>query len=375
MRPQTVQDDVFDRLAITDGRDLISIFIPTHTRGREVHQGTIRLKNQLAGADDELERRGWSLHDRQERLDNGRDLLDDRDFWEHQDQGLAVYIGESGVDATLALSTSPSAQTMVLPVFQMRPLLPDLAALTATVLALTRGWVGLFSARGSILQPVDADLPASFEDVNWFVDREPQSQRHPVSAGTPGSGHGHEPRLRQDEDLDRFLRAVSDSVTDAFPSFPLVVLGDDELVNRFQAIHPAPVIKRERGGLSGSDLAAEVEKGFSEIRDRLAIEREASWIDEARAAIGTGRAEVAIEEALPAAIGGRVATVVIHHEAAPIWGRVDGTSLEVRAHREERVGDVDLLDRLVVEARSTGADLHAVGAEIEGHPFTTVLRY
>lgn len=366
---------MFDRLAHADGRDMISIFIPTHTRGREVHQGSIQLKNQLNEADDELERRGWGHHDRQNRLGAGRDLLDDREFWEHQGRGLAVYIGESGVDATLALATRLAPRSMVLPVYQMRPLLPDLETLTATVLALTMGWVALFATRGAALQPLDADLPASFEDVNWFVDRERQSQQHPAPAGARGNRHGHDPSLRQEEDVDRFLRAVSDSVADVSSPSPLVVLGDDDLVNRFQAIHRSPVTRRDRGGISGSDLVGEVERRFSEINDRLAIEREAAWIDEARAAIGTGRAQIEIDEALPAAMEGRVASVVVQHEAPPVWGRLDGNSLEVRAAQEPRLGDVDLIDRLVVEARFTGADLHAVEADIGGRPFATILRY
>lgn len=375
MRPQAVRDHSFDRLSSVHGEDLISIFIPTHIRGREVRQDPIRLKNELQSADETLQGLGWSLHDRQARLSGAWDLLEDREFWEHQEPGLAVYIGERGLEAVFGMSTSPGAATLVLPVFQMRPLLPDLEPITATVLALTRGWVALFSARDSAFEEMDADLPSSFQDVNWFVDREQQRQHHPARTGAGGNRHGHEPSLRAEEDLNRFLRAVSDAVEKESPAGPLVVLGDDDVVTRFESVHHTPIVRRDKGGLSGVETTAEVEERFSAISQQLAIEREAAWIDEARSAIGTGQAVSLIDEALPAAAAGRVRSVVLHHETVPVWGRVGAGSTEVISHEERTVGDVDLIDRLVVEARSTGADLHAVGADIEGRPFAALLRY
>lgn len=96
MRTLHVDDSIFDELAATSGRDLISIFIPTHRRGRDVAQDRIRLKNRLSEVEAELDALGWKSRDRSNRLAMAETLLDDREFWEHQDEGLALYIGEDG---------------------------------------------------------------------------------------------------------------------------------------------------------------------------------------------------------------------------------------------------------------------------------------
>jgi hypothetical protein len=49
--------------------------------------------------------------------------------------------------------------------------------------------------------------------------------------------------------------------------------------------------------------------------------------------------------------------------------------LEVDAHDEKRPGDVDLLDRLVVWARSNGATVVSSETPIDGWPFIAVYRY
>lgn len=117
MRPLTLDRDLFDEMANRGGSDLISIFTPTHSKGRDVSQDRIRLKNLLGNADSDLEELGFKPRERKDRLRNARDLLDDREFWEHQAEGLAIYIDDDGEVNPVSLDHEVAESAYVMPVF------------------------------------------------------------------------------------------------------------------------------------------------------------------------------------------------------------------------------------------------------------------
>ncbi len=202
MRATRLDEAVFDNLAEQSGENLISVFVPTHRAGRVVAQDRIHLKNQLSSADDILSGLGWKPRERSERLSKARELLDDVEFWEHQDAGLAVYIDAAGDVTTISSSRDLDPSALVMPVFLLRPLVADIQPITAPVLALTIDEVALFTASEAAVARMDVELP-SYDDVNWFVDRETQRQQHPDSA-EPES-----PRARGIDPHRRGLRQVS----------------------------------------------------------------------------------------------------------------------------------------------------------------------
>jgi hypothetical protein len=86
-------------------------------------------------------------------------------------------------------------------------------------------------------------------------------------------------------------------------------------------------------------------------------------------------AMVEVEDAVPAAMTGRVERVLVDRTAPPIWGRLDEMTLEVEIHSAHEPGDVDLLDRMVVWARDKGAEIVATESVPDGRPFIASLRY
>jgi hypothetical protein len=205
MRPQRLTESVFDSLAAASGEDLISVFLPTHKKGRDVAQDKIRLKNQLSAIDDTLAGLGWKPRRRSQRLSAAHDLLDDLEFWEHQNGGLAVYIDDAGEVVPVATTRPVHSEPVVMAVFMLRLIAGDLNGFDLPVLALTKGQVSLFKVNETGAEEISAEFP-SYDDVNWFVDREKERQQHPDMAGTDRGRHGHDPSDRNDEDLARFLR-------------------------------------------------------------------------------------------------------------------------------------------------------------------------
>ncbi|HEX6286527.1 MAG TPA: hypothetical protein VFZ80_03505, partial [Acidimicrobiia bacterium] len=365
MRPSILDEELFDRLATDDGAHLASVFIPTHSSGRDVSQDRIRLKNQLRRVDAELEGLGLKPRAREDRLRITSDLLEDREFWEHQAEGLAVYIHEDGNVTAVAVNYPVNESAIVMPVFLVRPLLSELKGPELPVLALTRDEVGLFVANLRGARRSLVDLPGSFEDVNWFVDREPQRQQHPDRTDTTRARHGHDPSSREDEDVNRFLREVDRALP---ADDPLVVLGDDNLVSRFGTITDRHVLSPENSGLQSPFTESEVMERTAQTLRSLAEQRERDAIAEANAEIGMGNATTEIAAATSAAITGRVRHLVLDPTMDPVWGRIEETTLEVVQHDDKEHADVDLIDRVVVLSMRNGAEVTPILRGSSDHP-------
>lgn len=374
MRARHLDGPLFDEVAGRSGKDLISIFIPTHHKGPEVAQDRIHLKSQLSEAEEGLGALGYKPRERETRLAAAWDLLDDLEFWEHQREGLAVFIDEDGSVNPVSSTSRLSPASMVMSVFMLRPLIADIHAVTAPVLALTKDAVALFSATESDVEQLDVQFP-SYDNVNWFVDREKQRQQHPDHVGTERSLHGHEPSARADEDLARFLREIDAALRGLKTETPLIVLGDDHIVARFANHSGRDTVSPENSGVTAPFTIDEIRSRVTETLARMKEQLVTAARSEAVDRLGEGSATADIDDALPAAISGRIGSIVVDRESPPVWGRLDLTTLETQTHESHQPGDVDLLDRLVAWARANGGEVTPVDDPIDGRPFIATYRY
>ncbi|MEX2423651.1 MAG: hypothetical protein WD990_06705 [Acidimicrobiia bacterium] len=376
MRPMTLDEGLFDEVAKTRGAALVSILLPTHVKGPEIAQDRIRLKNALSDIEGMLSEAGWRRSDREARLGKARGLLDDDDFWAHQGRGLALYIDGEGEIRPVALGDEPPAMCIVADSHHIRHLLVELMEESLPALVLTKGAVALYLVDSRQASAIDADLPSSFDDVNWFMDRERQEQRHADSAGSAGVRHGHDPQDRMTEDLHRFLRAVSQAVTDAIGSTsPLVVLGDEPLIDDFRPIADREVVALGLDGTGRFDSASEIGKRVRPVvADRVAAALVTNN-QAARDALGTADTVTLFPDALYAAVSGRLSHVFVQQDASPVWGRFDAAALDAAAGSDQGVGSVDLLDRLIDAARTTGAGIRVMEGDADGSQFVGVRRF
>lgn len=373
MRPVTLDRDLADRIAGASGKGLVSILIPTHRMGPETAQDRIRLKNALAELDELMDDAGWRRPSRETQLAGVRHLLDDEEFWAHQGDGLACYVGDDGEVTAVAVGEALDTTITVASAFHVRHLFPPLERECLQALVLTKGSVGLFDVDVHGAKVADADLPRSMDDVNWFIDYESQTQRHADRAGSAGIQHGHDPSDRMHEDLGRFLRAVADALPHG--AGPLAVLGDDPVIDEFRKITPREVVGLDLDGTDRAQSPAEVHRRVQQVIEsrfaaRLRANREA-----AETALGSQDVITLFPEALSAATTGRLSRVFVRRGAAPVWGSFDADSFEAHAVSTKTVGTVDLVDRLAVVARSLGADVRAFDERIDSHDFVAVCRF
>jgi hypothetical protein len=375
MKPLRLDNQRLERLLRSSGERMISIAIPTHARGREVSQDRIQLKNQLAEVDSVLENSGVRSREREDQLAEVTALLGDVEFWEHQSEQLAVYIDDAGETTAIAVSEQTKARpTVVSTVFHLRHVLGDLNPVRLPVLVLTENVVALYEVSSGGVTEQDVDLPSSFEDVNWFVDRERQRQQHPDRVGSKSNRHGHDPTAKEGEDTARFLRAVRDALPVETIGEPLVVLGGENLVNRFESLSGGEILSPEHSGIDDLSTAAIYERAVPEL-ERYQRHQVADLSADALDDLGVGNATTDLFEALSDAAAGRLSRVLLHSDADPVWGDFDPESLVVNTCDDQEYGAVDLIDRLIATAYGTGAEIILSDSNLGGNDLVAVRRF
>jgi hypothetical protein len=199
-------------LAGVEAPPVVSIYLPTHDKAREVRQDPIRMRNALAIVTEQLLGAGHRRPEVEELLKPAQALLDDEFFWRHQAQGLAVFVAPGGLFQVHKLPVEVQEEQHVGPRPHVKPLLPLLAddgrfyVLTAQV-ADTRLYVG--TRHG--LSEMDVDIPRTVAEVTAETDYE--NTRHAAPAarprsagpvGMPGTHNfGEDPEEQRKAQLDR----------------------------------------------------------------------------------------------------------------------------------------------------------------------------
>ena len=175
-------DDLAAWSAASSSSELVSIYLPTHRAGKEVTQDPVRFRRLVANAADEVAG--------SEVLAAATRLVDDREFWAHGTDGLAVFAGADGTTA-IRLSQPNGEFAIVSDRFHLKPLVAALGRRVGfDVLALSRHSVRFVEVNGSRVAEVDVpDMPTSMPEALRYDDREPQVQSH--SATRVGGGIEH----------------------------------------------------------------------------------------------------------------------------------------------------------------------------------------
>ena len=75
----------------------VSIYMPTHRTGAETQQDPLRLRNLFGEAEKHLSAQGVGTRDVQQMLEPVSKFLQDSDFWQHQSDGLAIFLSSNRV--------------------------------------------------------------------------------------------------------------------------------------------------------------------------------------------------------------------------------------------------------------------------------------
>jgi hypothetical protein len=370
-----------------DGGFCVSIFLPT-VRVGDTQQNKIRLKNLLRTAEERLEEHGVRGPEAAELLKPARNLLDDQTWWEHQDDGLAIFVAKD-VFKTYRLPVEFHELVAVEKRFHLKPLFPLLnGSGHFYVLSLTKREIRLHSCDRFSIQEVDlGDMPSTFEEVMGNLVRRSTTFQTGSSKAVTRSpifpGHG----LTEDDykaEILKFFQIVDNHLehlsVDIDRDAPFVLAGVEYLLPRFKEATRLPNVMDE--GLTGNPeglspqelhtMAWEIVEPLFQKDQRKAGER----FNELQ---GTGRATFDIREILPAAHDGRVETIFTAR-GVRIWGTYNADTREIQLEKEQERqtnSSEDLIDRAAIQTYLHGGKVFAVDQQEvpQGYAAAAIFRY
>jgi hypothetical protein len=379
----------------------VSLYLPTFRGGVETQQSPIRLKNLLRTAEEQLATLPDAGGNGEGLLAEARQLVDDNSFWQHRDDGLAIFAAH-GVHRVFSVPVELPELVYVGERFHLAPLLRVLDSDGHFhVLSLSQNEVRLFEAtEHSIVEADLGEIPRSLQAALHYDGNEHSPQFHSVPAtpqsvasrGRSGAGmqsvhsgrrqgmfHGHGV-VNDDakEQVHRFIQVVDDALVRMTRSRPLplvVAAVEYELaMYREHTKHPHLVPDGVEGNpqlLSPDELR---QKAWAAVRPVFLEERKRDarrFVDLA----GSKRASGDLEEVLAALVDGRVEALFVD-TSCHRWGKFDATNRRVKVHSARQPGDEDLVDRAAFECLFHGGRVHALTAPTpSGGPVAALFRY
>lgn len=384
---QSISQNEIQSLIQKNGGFCVSIFLPT-VRVGDTQQNKIRLKNLLRTAEKRLEEHEVRGPEAAELLKPARNLLDDQTWWEHQEEGLAIFLAQD-VFKTYRLPVAFRELVAVEKRFHLKPLFPLLNGDGHFyILCLTKRDIRLLSCRRFSVQEVDlGDMPSTFEEVMGNLTRRSTMFQTGSSKAVTRSpifpGHG----LTEDDfkaEIQKFFQLVDNNLehlaVDIDRDAPFVLAGVEYLLPLFKESTRLPHVMEE--GLTGNPeglSAEELHAKAWEIVEPYFLKEQKQASERFGELQGTGRAAWDIREILPAAHDGRV-DAIFTARGERIWGTYDPETREIRLQEEQEAqgnGSEDLIDRAAVETFLHGGKVFAVEQQEvpQGYAAAAIFRY
>jgi hypothetical protein len=379
-----------EQLMRKEQQGCVSIYMPTHRTGMNAQQDPIRLKNLLREAEKQLSAQGIGRREVQKMLEPASMLLQDSTFWQHQSDGLAIFISSNRV-RRYRLPLNFEEFVAAMDHFHIKPLLPLFTGDGQFyILALSQKEVRLLNGTRDSVSEVDiGQVGGSLAEAIPSVNHQMSMQLHSSGStdGMSGSGsvtfHGQGGGSDESakKELLRYFRLVSDGLTEFLQGdrAPLVLAGVEYLLPIYKEANAYPnlvdtVIKGNPDLLSADEL----HKSAWDILGSHFQAAQAEAVAQYQQLAGQASERVAatLEKIVPAASDGRVETLFVATGVLQ-WGVFDPVTNEVELHSQQEAGDEPLLDLAAVQTYLKGGVVYAMEPEKVpgGASAAAVLRY
>ena len=371
----TLKRTDLQQLIETDGKWHVSIYIPTHHAGSEQQQDPIRLKNMLAQAEKQLLGYGVRRPDVQEMIRPAEDLLVDRDFWQYQGEGLAVFLSKD----TSRIYRLPDRFEETITVgksFDVKPLLPLVNGNSEFyILALSQNQTRLFRASRDNLSEVELkDVPTNMGQALRIDDPQKNLGFQTSTANSGGTGserpalyYGQGVEDDKKDLLRRYFQVLDQGLTRQLEdeSAPMVLAGVDYLLPIYREVSTYRNLLDE--GLVGSPDREDLNEMRAlawKVVEPIFMKNQQEAIDRFLELHGqqNGLATSDLDTAVKAAIAGRVETLIVPlgiHK----WGRYDPAADSVIFEPKPTPENEDMLNFAAVQTLLNSGNVYAVPME------------
>lgn len=218
----------------------VSIYMPTHKMGVEVQQDPIRLKNLLAEAKKQLKE--WEVKEQKidAMLEEPKKLLDNSLFWQHNDQGLAIFISEDDFDY-YRIPHEFKERIMVNDHYLITPLIPMITKEgTFCVLALSQKNVRLLRCTRGRFEEVELEeSPTNMEEFQKFDEYEKSMSVPSSTRGRESMFHGWGDAAIEHPAVENYLKHIENEVTKKLRTWrdPLILAGVEEALAVYRDVN------------------------------------------------------------------------------------------------------------------------------------------
>jgi hypothetical protein len=362
----------------------VSIFMPTYRMSTETLQNPIRFKNLMQQAEEKLVTGGLRGQAARDLLEPAR-KLDDYQFWQHQSDGVAIFIS-TNVFRYYCLPLNLEELVVVSDRFHLKPLLPLFTGDGSFyILALSQNQVRLLQGtRYSVSEVELEDVPQSIAEALKYDDPEKQFQFHTgtpqVGGDRPGMFHGQGAGNDEQKDrLLRYFRKVNEGLQKLLKNqqTPLVLAGVDYLLPIYKQANTYPHLLEE--GITGNPDELKAEDLHSpawEIMQPYFEKSQQDVVNRYQELVGTGQTANTIQEVVPAAYYQRIESLFVP-VGVQQWGLFNPGNSQIQLHQNHEPGDDDLMDLAAIHTLLNGGTVYAVEPENVPNeaPLAAVFRY
>ncbi len=367
----------------------VSLYMPTYQAGTETQQNPIRFKNLIRQAESDLVNYTLSPTDATTFLAPALEL-DQDEFWQHQSEGLAIFITE-GFYRYFTLPFSVNELVVVGDRFHLKPLMPLLTGDGEFyILALSQQQVRFFQASRYNVQEIEVEgLPESM-DLALQYDETAKEGQFRISTSKGGtnnsfqhSGTFHGQGSPDQDDIKRDIlqyffiidRCLHEILRDKHA--PLVLAGVEYLLPIYREANTYAHLM-EAGITENPEILKpeELHAQALSLVEPYFLQAEKEALDHYHGLQGTGKTSSDVKEVIPAAYYGRIEQLFVA-VGVQQWGSFDPQSSELEIHPDTQPGDEDLLNSAAIQTLLNGGEVYAVEPdEVPGSaPLAAVFRY
>ena len=350
-------------LAEQRGSISVSIYMPAEKAGAETRKNSILFKNSISEAEKKLEQTDKATPEITESLNSAKKYIDDHDFWQHQDLGLAFFINTNSIEY-YRLPYSFEGQVEISDRFYLKPLLPLVTNDSKFyLLSLAQNQVQFFLGSHYSIKQIELpeSVPTSLAEALKYDDPEKQQQYH---SGDPGKNpiyHGQGVGTTDNKDeIKRFLQQVDSGLQEILKAenTPLILAGVEFLLPIYHETNSYTNLLEK--GITGNPENVSPEKlhqqAWEIIEPHFADQRKQA-IDNFGRLADTDEASSQIEQIVSAAVTGQVETLFVAKNAQ-YKGEFDPQSNKVTIHSEPTLDSVDLVDLAAIKTYLQGGKVY-----------------
>jgi len=350
------KEDLKNLLEITDDY-CVSLYMPTHKTGRKQQQDPIRFGNLIAKAQDRLLEYGLRKPQVQDLMRPAEILFSDQDFWQHQSDGLAIFLS-SGFSQHCRLPSRFDELMMIAKNFHIKPLIPLLNKNGKFyLLAISMNKVRLFQGTRDTINEIELpNVPKNMQEALYTDDPEKHLDFHTGTNNSNASGNRpavfHGQGVQSDEqgkkDLLRYFQIVDTELGNSLndQSIPMIVACVDYLLPIYRQANNYPHLLNN--GLPGNPdefSEKELHKRAWEMLEPLFGKEQQNAIDQFTQLHGQQSKLVSDDlKTVVKATGFGMVDKLFLHSGVHHWGRFDISKNQVMLKDEPDLENGDLMN-------------------------------